>query len=248
MLQFHNYSNYGHLPQGDKFRSCVVHVWPWLSSSGLLNGSMGSALEGGLIALAGPGAPRLAPTVYQFVAGASGRVVLCGCHPVASFTQASIRRVWELRVRCPSLLSTPGTCRDSVTSCECMEYWERGTGSWIQLGNHFVATNVTETGVSTNGYPYFFRLDLQECSHTQYHVRDYLWSLSYSPSAQHLTHAEATMCLLPRDSMGRGWSRQNGLLSRAPLFHELHRCPCPHLLAHMWIVERKLNSSHHFVQ
>ena len=60
---------------------------------------MGSALEGGLIALAGPGAPRLAPTVYQFVAGASGRVVLCGCHPVASFTQASIRRVWELRVR-----------------------------------------------------------------------------------------------------------------------------------------------------
>ena len=75
------------------------------------------------------------------------------------------------------------------------EDWESGTGSWIQLGNHFVNINVPETGASTNSYLHdFFRLDLQECSHTQYHdVSVYLWSLLYSPSAQHLTHAEATM-------------------------------------------------------
>ena len=30
LLQFHNY---GYLPQGDKFRSCFIHVWPLAVSS-----------------------------------------------------------------------------------------------------------------------------------------------------------------------------------------------------------------------
>ena len=115
---------------------------------------MGSALGGCLIALAAPGAPLLAPTVWQDC-GASGRVVQSGCYPVALFTQPQSEGFGSSGSGVPgSLISTPGTCRDSVTSCEWMEDWKSGTGSWIQPGNHFVHTNVPETGVSTKGYPY----------------------------------------------------------------------------------------------
>jgi hypothetical protein len=124
-----------------------------------------------------------------------------------------------------SLISTPGTCRDSVTSCEWMEDGESGTGSWIQPGNHLtVCTPMYLKLVSVPRAIHIFPgLDLQECIYTQYHnVRVYLASLSYSPSELHLTHAEH---------------------HRAPLFHELHRFPCHPLLAHMSLVERKLHSS-----
>ena len=67
LLQFHSC---GYLLHGDKFRLCFIHVWPlYSSSSSLINRSMGSALEGCLIALAATGPSLLAHPVYQFFAG-----------------------------------------------------------------------------------------------------------------------------------------------------------------------------------
>ena len=76
---------------------------------------MGSALGGCLIALAAPGAPLLAPTVWQDF-GASGRVVQSGCYPVALITQPQSEGLGSSGSGVPgSLIST---CSDrSTPSC-----------------------------------------------------------------------------------------------------------------------------------